>query len=223
MSSLAPLLRANVRLLSVLTAVALCLSLSPQPGFAAAAKLVANGTFDTNVKGWATNQSYTTLTRTTSAHDGAGAAVLTTKAGKNAVLNDEPNSVSSAKKGAHYAVSVWVKTEQPSLSGQLRVRQVSTGGTTTSGTSFWLTSKSWQKVSLDLVTARDGSALDVSVLGWSMAKGQTLYVDTVSLTLVPPGVPATAPTGSVPTGKYSMSDGAGVSARGVPLSGALFG
>src|SRR5215212_4442233 len=50
-------------------------------------ELVVNGTFETGVGGWRTNQSYTSLAVATSGHSGSRSAVLTTPAGTNAVLN----------------------------------------------------------------------------------------------------------------------------------------
>jgi hypothetical protein len=194
-------------------------------------QLVTNGTFDKGVTGWRTNQTYTTLATTTAAKEGAAAAVLTTRAGTNAVLNDVTNSVASTKKGTSYTASAWVRTNVPGLAGQLRLREVSAAGAKSGGTSFHLTDSAWHKVTLAYAAKADGAQLDLNVLAWNVQKNQRLFVDTVSLAAaaapVVPAPVAPAPVVQAPaavTTGLTLSNGAAVSSRGVPATGhALFG
>lgn len=226
--SLLRTLRAGVhlRLLLVLLVAGATLNIGPRPSDAAGG-LVKNGSFEKNLSGWRTNASSVKLRSSSVAHDGGKSARLTVKAAGNAVLDDEPNSVATTSKGTSYAISAWVRTNSPGLSGQLRVRQVGADGVVAFGTSFWLTDKAWTKVGLVLTTTQDRASLDVSVLGWSMTASQKLYIDSIVMKQVatPVAAPQQAPV-PVPVpglAKYAMSDGAGVTARGVPLRGALFG
>lgn len=217
-------LRLHVRLLLVMLLTAVTLNIGPHMSDAAST-LVKNGSFDKNLAGWRTN-AHTKVSLSSVEHDGRKSAVLTTKAGGNAVLDDEPNSVAGVTRGTTYSLSVWVKTNDPGLSGQLRVREVGRTGVTPSGTTFWLTDKAWTKVDLVVTTERDRSSLDVSVLGWSLKKGQKLYVDTLTMTQTATpstGGPAPVDDAAAEPAKYALSNGTGMSTRGVPQRGALFG
>ena len=221
-------LSVHLRLLLVLVITGACLNIAPQAADAAST-LVKNGSFDKNLSGWESNKS-STLSSSSSNHGGGKSASLKMKKNGNAVLDDTPNSVSSTTKGTGYALSAWVRTSTPNVSGQLRVRQVGAKGVEVFGTSFWLTNTSWTKVDLALTTTQDRASLDVSVVGWTMKTKQKLYIDSISMrqtaapvTTVPqPPVP---PVSSNPemAAKYAMSNGTGLTARGVPLKGALFG
>ena len=68
-------------------------------------ELVVNGTFETGVGGWRTNQSYTSLAAAPPGHSGSRSAVLTTPAGTNAVLNDRRNTVASTVAGDEQALA----------------------------------------------------------------------------------------------------------------------
>jgi hypothetical protein len=196
---------------------------APAPATAAipAHQLVTNGSFDKGVTGWRTNQSYTAVTSTKTAKEGGAAAVLTTRTGTNAVLNDVANTVTSTKSGTGYAVSAWVRTDVPGLSGQLRLREVSAAGAKSTGESFHLTDNAWHKVTLAYAVKGNGAELDLNVLAWSVKAKQRLFVDSVSLVAAP--VPVAETTPAVAPG-LSLSNGAAVSSRGVPATGhALFG
>jgi hypothetical protein len=188
---------------------------------------VTNGTFDKNLDHWGTNQSYMQMYRSSSAKQGSHSVRLkTTKDGADVVLNDMPNAVASTVKGTTYDVSAWVRTADPKLSGQVRVREVHPGGTVDTHTeSFNLANKDWKKVDFTFETTATGDSLDLSVLGWSLKKGQRLYIDGVSMRKVGAAVPATPPppVDQPPSGGLKLSNGVSLSARGIPASGALVG
>jgi hypothetical protein len=190
-------------------------------------EFVVNGTFEEGLKGWRTNRAYTTLTTSTTAREGKAAAVLETRPGTNAVLNDTRNTVRSTKKGVHYSVSAWVRTDLPRLSGQVRVREVAAGGTRESVRTFWLANSSWKHVTFSFTATTDRSTLDLNVLAWNVRERQRLYVDSVSLKETPtapppPATPAPSPS-PTPSPEPEQPEEVTVNARGVPRSGALFG
>lgn len=119
--------------------------------------------------------------------------------------------------------------------------------------SFSLTDEAWTPVTFSFSAQTPGTSLDLSVLGRRLGTSQRLYVDDLSLTerrgpssdraerSVPAPVPTLAPTPTsaptptlVPTSTPTpsrtagpsigtLSNGAGVSSRGIPARGALVG
>ena len=201
-------------------------SAAPTATAATTTETVTNGTFDKNLDHWGTNQSYMQLYRSTSHKQGSHSVRLkTTKAGADVVLNDMPNTVASTVKGTTYDVTAWVRTADPKLSGQVRVREVHPNGAVDTHTeSFNLANKDWTKVDFSFTTTATGDSLDLSVLGWSLKKGQRLYVDAVSMRKVTAAGPTTPPpTDQPPSGGLKLSNGVSLSTRGIPASGALVG
>jgi hypothetical protein len=188
-------------------------------------ELVVNGTFETGVGGWRTNQSYTSLATGTSGHSGSRSAVLTTPAGTNAVLNDRRSTVASTVAGDEFLVSAWVRTNKAGLGGQLRIREVLDGNVRTVTERYELNSTGWQLVELPVAAASTGAAFDLNVLAWNFSSGQEFWVDDVSLKKVVIG--SEEPAGEEPTGEqpgaWELSNGVAVNSRGVPSRGALFG
>lgn len=174
-------------------------------------ELVVNGTFESGVTGWRTNNateqklSWTTAT----AYAGKGAAVLTraAKTTGSIVLNDQTNSVTSVPADGQYHATAAVRTSGAALTGQLRVREVLGGAVTTHATSFSATS-AWQVVELDF-TAKAGASLDLNVFSLTAPANATLTVDAVSLTHVDP--------------RPTLTNGSLYSERGIPEDGVLFG
>lgn len=187
-------------------------------------QVLANGTFDKDLKHWGTNQSHIQLYRSSSAKQGSHSVRLkTTKNNADVILNDMPNSVSSTVKNSSYDVSAWVRTADPKLSGQVRVREVRPNGAVdTFGKSFYLTNKDWTKISFSFQPARAGDSLDLSVVGWKLKTGQRLYIDGITMVERLPSAPETAPSEG-PRSSLKLSNGVALSARGIPASGALVG
>ena len=151
-------------------------------------ELVVNGTFETGVGGWRTNHSYTSLTTGAPGHSGSGSAALTTRAGRDAVLNDVKSTVASTVAGDEFGVSAWVRTDKAGLEGQLRIREVLNGNVRTVAQRYTLNGTGWQRVELSVVAASTGAKFDLNVLAWNFSSGQKLWVDDVSLKKVAPGV-----------------------------------
>jgi hypothetical protein len=188
-------------------------------------ELVVNGTFETGVDGWRTNQSYTSLAAAPSGHSGSRSAVLTTPAGTNAVLNDRRSTVAATIAGDEFRVTAWVRTNKAGLAGQLRIREVLNGNVRTVAQRYTLNGTGWQLVELSVVAASAGAAFDLNVLAWNFSSGQELWVDDVSLKKVVIGSEEPAveePTVEQP-GAWALSNGVAVNSRGVPSRGALFG
>jgi Carbohydrate binding domain len=220
----APRLRNLSKVAAVMAVSALAVSVAPPANAAVTGdNLVANGTFDTTMSGWTTNHTWIKLKQSIEGRSGPHSAVLsTTRSGEDVILNDSPNTVKSTKKGTHYDVSAWVKSLNPKLSGQVRIREVSSGGAVqVFAKSFYLPDTAWTQVSFSFTTPRAGDSLDLSVLGWELGSAQRLYVDSVSLVNADA---ATAPTSPVDTDKFAkLSNGVSISSRGLPAKGALVG
>jgi hypothetical protein len=184
-------------------------------------EFVVNGTFETGVGGWRTNQSHTTLAAATPGHSGSRSAVLTTTPGTNAVLNDRQSTVASTIAGDAFRVSAWVRTNKAGLDGQLRIREVLNGNVRTVAQRYTLTGTGWQFVELSVVAANTGAVFDLNVLAWNLSSGQELWVDDVSLRKVADDG-TEEPTVGGP-GVWTLSNGVSISSRGVPSRGALFG
>ena len=178
------------------TALAIVLGLAEAgsvPVEAGPAEQVVNGGFEAGTTGWRTNDSSTQeLAIVSGGHSGGHAVELTTKHTQTAVLNDGLNTVRASKAGTRYSVSAWVRTDTPGISGQVRVREEQ-GDVPLTGSTFHLTTDSWTKIAFDVTAAYDCSSMDLNILAWDLAPGQSLQVDDVSLQAVAAGTPAPAP------------------------------
>lgn len=184
---------------------------------ASTAELVVNGGFENGTSGWRTNDSSNQqLAIVNGGHGGSHAVVLTTKSSQTAVLNDSINTVKSTKAGTRYAVSAWVRTDTPGISGQVRIREEQ-GNVPLTGSSFYLTTKNWTKVAFDVTAAYSGSSMDLNILAWGLKPGQSLQMDDVSIQAVPAGTPAPTPPPGTPApapGKTVFGSSLGQSSSG---------
>lgn len=142
--------------------------------------LVANGSFESGINAWRTNDTATQKLGVTTGFRGQ-AAVLTTETKRTAALNDVTNTIQSTSAGKVYTVSARVKTETPGVYGELRTRVVGDSGAEVVGESFKLTDTSWTTVSYELKTEKNGESVDLNVLAWSMDPSKNLIIDDVSL------------------------------------------
>ena len=169
------------------------------PVQASTAELVVNGGFENGTTGWRTNDSSNQqLAVVSGGHSGAHAVALTTRSTQTAVLNDSINTVKSTQAGTRYAVSAWVRTDTPGISGQVRVREEQ-GSVPLTGSSFYLTTKEWTKIAFNVTAAYSGSSMDLNVLAWGLKPGQSFRMDDVSMQVVPAGTPAPTPPPVTPT------------------------
>ena len=166
----------------------------------AVGNLVANPGFETSTVDWRTNGSDELLTRVKRPHTGLYSGELTTTTTTTAVLNDNPNTVSSTQAGALYTASVWVRALSPSASGELRLREVASGTQVGKGsTPFTLSDTSWHQLKLTYTAVGSGDALDLNVAVNNLAPKHAVDIDDVSLTMTAATAPSPSPTSSPST------------------------
>lgn len=174
--------------------------------------LVVNGRFNGGNAGWRTNNpEATNLNTTKHGRNASPAARLTATAPSTVVLNDDSNTVQSAKKGTRYKVNAWVRTNNPNESGALRVREVGSSKVKTHQTSFWLTDRQWHRVRLTFRTSVPAASLDLNILAWDQTRGDVLLIDSVRMVKRPKR--QQNPPGS---GDRVLTNGCAYSQRGIP-------
>jgi hypothetical protein len=146
-------------------------------------QLVGNPGFESSTSGWI-GSGLATLSRVAGGRESAFAARLANdSAGSgNCMLNDSPNTVSSAVATA-YTASVWVRADAPGATLRLRLREYA--GSQLVGTpaiaAITLTT-GWQQVTVTKVPQAAGNMLDLTAYVSDAAPGTCFYADDVSLT-----------------------------------------
>jgi hypothetical protein len=158
------------------------------PAAADAGNLVRNPGFETGTSSWKTTGSPDgLLLRVAGGHSGSYAARTGTRVASTVVLNDDPNTVASTTAGATYAATAWLRTwaDRPLT---LRLREVPATGQTldTAATTVTAPDGQWHQLTLTYVAQRDGSMLDLSVIGQDFPAGQWFLTDDVALTVTQP-------------------------------------
>jgi Carbohydrate binding domain len=163
--------------------------------------LVKNGTFESNLDGWR-NTGVGKLTRVAGGHSGGYSLRLGSTTTGIPVLNDNPNTVTSADKGGAYTASAWVRTTTGKAQVLIRVREVKSGSSAVVGqaqTYLWLTDSAWHKITVVRTAAAAGSVLDLNILAYNLVPAQVLLVDDVAMYEVPPATPPTTTPTPTPT------------------------
>jgi len=156
-------------------------SASSQVTVSAAANLVKNPGFETDLSGWNTSGSGANivLTRVAGSHSGGWAAQLTNTGttASAADLNDSPNWVKTTLPG-NYVGGIWVRADTPGPIITLRFREYN-GSTLVGTTSAQVAlTTSWQQVSVThTVVAPGASTLDFNVYVAKAAPGAVFYAD----------------------------------------------
>ncbi|HYI74370.1 MAG TPA: carbohydrate binding domain-containing protein, partial [Gaiellaceae bacterium] len=143
-------------------------------------ELVTNPGFETALTGWVKGHNGTVLARTCAvAHGGScSAALARPKSAGDGVLDDLPNSVSSATAGV-YAASAWVRAPA-GRTVTLRVREVAGSSVVRTNVVSATATGAWQQLAVTTVAVAAGRSLSVEVVA-SLAKGSGANVDDVSL------------------------------------------
>ena len=156
-------------------------SASSQVTVSAAANLVKNPGFETDLSGWNTSGSDANivLTRVAGSHSGGWAAQVmnTGTTASTADLNDSPNWVKTTLPG-DYVGGIWVRADTPGAIITLRFREYN-GSTLVRTTSAHVAlTTSWQQVSVTHTVAAPGaSTLDFNVYVAKAAPGTVFYAD----------------------------------------------
>lgn len=168
-------------------------------------ELVVNADFSAGVQNWRTNLSSDRLTASTvSRSDGKSARIDVGSPGIT-VLNDSKNTVSAAERGAEYRMTAWVKASRE-VTGQIRAREVADGSAEAYKTESRPVSGEWTQLTMDFTVERSGAALDLNVVFAGAAKGDQLYVDSVSLKSVAVDAPQENPTVGQCAAKLPLGD-----------------
>jgi parallel beta-helix repeat protein len=161
-------------------------SASAQVTVSAAANLVKNPGFETDLSGWnnAGSDANVTLARVAGGHSGAWSAQLlnTGTTASTADLNDSPNWVKTTLPGS-YVASIWVSANEPGATLTLRFREYNGSVLAGSASTQVALTTSWRKVSLNYaVVAPGASTLDFNAYVSKAAAGTGFYADDASIT-----------------------------------------
>jgi hypothetical protein len=152
----------------------------PPPPPPPPAELLSNTGFESGLTGWTRSDKRTTLARTCAlAHGGSCAAQLDRSRTGNAVLDDSPNTVSSAVSGARYAAVAWVRAP---VGRAITLRLVERRGSTVVRTSVVTATGTggWRELVVTSAAASGGTSLSLEVVV-SLVRGTTAQVDDLSL------------------------------------------
>ena len=146
-----------------------------------ATNLVVNPGLESSLSGWNAGNNRTGIARTCSvAHGGSCAAeVWRTKGTGEAVLDDSPNTVSSASAAA-YRAAAWVHAPA-GRSVTLRLREYRGSTVVRSSTAVATGTGAWQALAVTSPPAAAGSSISVDVLV-SLTTGTRARIDDLSLT-----------------------------------------
>ncbi len=151
--------------------------------------LCANPSFETDIAGWQSTAS-ATLARVAGGHDGGWALEMRSPAAATATfgIGDQPNWVaSSPAAGSRYRFSAWVRSASSHGSTKLKLREYSNSvlqGAVVYSNAIPLTA-AWQLMSVDFVTLKAGSTIDLELSDYPVAAGEVFQTDDVSITLLP--------------------------------------
>jgi parallel beta-helix repeat protein len=148
---------------------------------AAPTNQVLNGTFETNLTGWAALAGCN-LTRIGGGHGGSWAADLTNPlAGpQTCTLNDSPNWVASSVSGT-YTATAWIRTTAVGGQIKLRIREYNGATLVGTGTATLNPNGQWQQIQLSYAVLSPGSTLDLNVYETTQPGGSDLQIDDVTL------------------------------------------
>jgi PKD repeat protein len=142
---------------------------------------VTNGTFETNLTGWAPLADCN-LTRIAGGHGGSWAADLTNPltTPQTCTLNDSPNVIATSVAGT-YTATAWIRTTAVGGQIKLRIREYNGATLVGTGTATLNPNGSWQQVQLAYTVLSPGSTLDVNVYETTQPGTSDLQIDDVTL------------------------------------------
>ncbi|MCW2807784.1 MAG: hypothetical protein JWQ93_1739 [Marmoricola sp.] len=215
---------------------------SPSSGAVTRTQHAHNGGFEAGRAGWVVNTPRTKLRVVQRGVGGSKALMLTNRRNGPASFRARQTLTDSTAAGQTYAVSAYVRTNQPGVVGRLVLRETASGQPALETSKGFHASRDWSKVSLTAVTRRSASQLEVRFRVYRLHKRRSILVDNVSVVQITPTDPGSAtpppPVGAPPVttppvvtppvtspGARTMSNGCAMSARGIPVAscGALLG
>lgn len=188
-----------------------------------------NGTFDAGRTGWVISTPRTAVSIVPRGVGGGNALKVVNRSAGQVVLAGRPSASGGA--GMAYAVSGWVRTNQPGVRGRLVLKEY-TGSATSYTTKTFTAVGDWTKVSMTAVTKSASSKLQLRFGLNQLNAGRSALVDALKVqrpttggVIVPdPTTPPPTTTPPPPTTGDTMSNGCPISNRGIPGScGAFLG
>ena len=146
------------------------------------ANLLANGSFEGSLAGWA--GSGASLSLAADGVVGPGAARVARTSGSSFSIVASPRPVSSTTAGTAYTAGGWVRSDRPGRTVCLVVRELTPGGAIVGSRSSCATARSgWvQLAATRYVAARSGDALDFAVTESGATAGDSFEADGLTLT-----------------------------------------
>jgi hypothetical protein len=142
--------------------------------------LVANPGFEANTTGWIAGTK-TRLERVANPHSGGWSARVTRTQGiGDAVLDDDPSTLTDAANRT-YTASAWVSGPAGQIARLLVVERKGTKTIRQTTADATLASTAWRKIALTVPAPAAGNRLDVRVIGRSMPITRYLCIDDVEL------------------------------------------
>lgn len=175
----------RLSLLSIATVLLLVVAflLPADRAQAATTQFVVNPNFSQGTGGWKTNApTLHPLSRTSAGHNGAGAAIKVNSSSRTVVLNDARSTLTGVAKGTTLTLKAWVRSTRAGVVSQIKAREIASGSRYIHNVKAKLTGTGWTQLSVTFTTKYDNSKLDLNVLFWNTAKGQSLFADDITLT-----------------------------------------
>jgi hypothetical protein len=176
-------------------------------------RAVANASFTRGTRHWLATGEHDRLAVARLGHGDRHAAVLRTSTTSTAALNDELNVVQDTVRRRVYRASAWVRTNEPGVAVQLRIREVGDGAELkTSERTFTPRNRRWHRLVLRHPAAATGSALDLNLVAWDLSPRERVVIDDVALqvrdprTAQPPQEPGAPVGGACLRGRGSNAE-----------------
>jgi hypothetical protein len=195
----------SVSLAAATAATGLFLALNPG-GSALAAQPVAVSVKLANAgcetaPAWKAAGAGMTVTTSTTAHTGKKSCLLYASAAGAGSMSPSSPIVAKTVKGTTYTLTLWVSgNARGNVPVSVKLNEVAAGKTvTTKSVSVTAASATFKKVTVALVAAKDGSALNLTVSSSKLARKQGVRVDDLALSSLaaapkPPATPTPPPT-----------------------------
>ena len=168
-----------------------------------------NGSFDAGRAGWTFSTPRTAVSIVPRGVGGGNALKVVNRSTGQVVLAGRQSK--SGGSGLEYAVSAWVRTNQPGLTGRLVLKE--TRGSTASYTTKTFTAVgAWSKVSMTAVTKSASSTLQLRFGLNKLNKGRSALIDALSVVRPETGgviVPEPTTPPPTPTPASPMLEGSG--------------
>ncbi len=164
----------------------------------AATTFAMNGDFSAGTTGWEGGRN-TSIAPSANGRNGSDGVRMTNNSGSTATvtLNDRVNSASSLVAGHTYQATAWVRAEKAGQPVILRLLEEDSAFNVVASKQTYQRrgDTAWKQITTSYTATRTSTSLDVNLVGSSLAPGNALVIDDVTLidtTAAPAPVAATA-------------------------------